>query len=66
MASFEEFFSIVEFSTTLSLTYQWPKSVIKQLEMACCNFIWTGDIFKHASRLSCTRFMQHNNIVVAH
>lgn len=29
------------------LVYKWPASIIKDLDKACRNFIWTGDINRH-------------------
>ncbi|XP_057791061.1 uncharacterized protein LOC131008185 [Salvia miltiorrhiza] len=39
--------SVIQSSITHSMmVYRWPRSLIKELDLKCRNFIWTGDVSK--------------------
>ncbi|XP_057803758.1 uncharacterized protein LOC131019091 [Salvia miltiorrhiza] len=42
--------SVIQSSITHSMmVYRWPRSLIKDLDLKCRNFIWTGDVSKRPS-----------------
>ncbi|XP_057790991.1 uncharacterized protein LOC131008108 [Salvia miltiorrhiza] len=42
--------SVIQSSITHSMmVYRWPRSLIKELDLKCRNFIWTGDVSKRPS-----------------